>query len=114
MLRNHLKLSKTNALSKRALAQEYNVSEVAIRKVWDNQEAMLERFALLSEEAKERTFRAFVGQFTELEDMLYIWINSMRRAKLLVPPSLAIAKVKNIASSLSIPEYCIQLINLEP
>jgi hypothetical protein len=28
----------------------------------------------------------------------------MRRAKLLVPPSLAIAKAKNIASSLSIPE----------
>jgi hypothetical protein len=69
MLQNHLKLSKTNAPSKKALAQEYNVSEGAIRKVWDNQEAMLERFALLSEEAKERTFRASVGQFTELEDM---------------------------------------------
>jgi hypothetical protein len=64
---------------------------------------MLERFALLSEEAKERTFRAFVGQFTELENMLYIWIDSMRRAKLLVPSSLAIAKAKNIASNLSIP-----------
>jgi hypothetical protein len=34
--------------------------------------------------------------------MLYIWINNMRRAKLPVPPSLAIAKAKNIASSLSI------------
>jgi hypothetical protein len=56
MLRNHLELSKMNALSKRALAQEYSVSEGAIRKVWDNREAMLERFALLSEEAKERTF----------------------------------------------------------
>jgi hypothetical protein len=37
--------------------------------------------------------------------MLYIWIDSMRRAKLLVPPSLAIAKAKNIASSLSISEF---------
>jgi hypothetical protein len=55
---------------------------------------------LLSEEAKERTFRASIGRFTELEDMLYIWIDNMRRAKLPVPPSLAIAK----ASSLSIPE----------
>jgi hypothetical protein len=36
--------------------------------------------------------------------MLYIWIDSMRCAKLPVPPSLAIAKTKNIASSLSIPE----------
>jgi inactivated superfamily I helicase len=67
-----LKLSKTNALSKRALAREYNVSEGAIRKVWDNWEAILERSTLLPEEAKERTFRASVGRFTELEDMLYI------------------------------------------
>ncbi len=36
--------------------------------------------------------------------MLYIWIDSMRRANLLVPPSLAIAKAKSIASNLSIPE----------
>jgi hypothetical protein len=36
--------------------------------------------------------------------MLYIWIDSMRRANLPVPPSLAIAKAKSIASSLSIPE----------
>jgi hypothetical protein len=78
------KLSKTNAPSKRALAQEYSVSEGAIRKVWDIREAILEWSALLYEEAKERTFRASVGQFTELEDMLYIWIDSMRRAKLLV------------------------------
>jgi hypothetical protein len=98
------KLSKTNAPSKRALAQEYNVSEGAIRKVWDIQEAILERSALLYEEVKERTFRAFVGQFTKLKDMLYIWIDSMRRAKLPVPSSLAIAKAKNIASSLSILE----------
>ncbi len=75
-----------NAPSKRALARECNVSEGAIRKVWDNQEAILERSALLSEEAKERTFRAFVGRFTELE-VFYIWIDSMRRAKLPIPPS---------------------------
>jgi hypothetical protein len=84
--------------------QEYNVSEGAIQKVWDNREAILERSALLYEEAKERTFRAFVGRFTELEDMLYIWIDSMCRAKLPVPSSLAIAKAKSIASSLSILE----------
>jgi hypothetical protein len=58
----------------------------------------------LSEEVKERTFRASVGRFTKLEDMLYIWIDSMRRAKLPIPSSLAIAKTKSIASSLSILE----------
>jgi hypothetical protein len=99
-----LKLSKTNLLSKRALARKYNVSEGTIRKVWDTWEAILERSALLSEEAKERTFWASVGWFNELEDMLYIWIDSMHRAKLPVWPSFAIAKAKNIASSLSILE----------
>jgi hypothetical protein len=70
--------------------------------VWDNRKAILERYTLLFEKAKERTFRAFVGQFTELEDMLYIWIDNMRCAKLLVPPSFGITKVKSIASSLFI------------
>jgi hypothetical protein len=66
------KLSKTNAPNKKALAREYSVSEGAIRKLWDNQEVILEQSALLSEEAKERTFRASIGRFTELEDMFYI------------------------------------------
>ncbi len=97
-----LKLNKTNVLSIKTLAREYNVSEGAIWKVWDNRKAILERYTLLFEKAKERTFRAFVGQFTELEDMLYIWIDNMRCAKLLVPPSFGITKVKSIASSLFI------------
>jgi hypothetical protein len=92
------KLSKTNLLSIRALAREYSVSEGAIRKVWDNHEAILERSALMFEEAKERTFQVFVGRFIELEEMLYIWIDNMRCAKLLVLPSLAIAKAKSSAS----------------
>jgi hypothetical protein len=99
-----VKLSKTDALSKRAIAREYNVSEGAIRKVWDKQEQILEQSALMSDEAKEKTFRSSLGRFIELEDMLYIWIDSMRRANLPVPPSLAIVKTKSITSSLSIPE----------
>jgi len=58
----------------------------------------------MSDEVKEKTFRSSIGRFTQLEDMLYIWIDNMRRANLLVPPSLAIAKAKNIALSLSISE----------
>jgi hypothetical protein len=72
--------------------------------VWDKREQILEQFALMSDEAKEKTFRSFVGRFTELEDMLYIWIDSMCRANLPVPPSLAIAKAKSIALSLLILE----------
>jgi hypothetical protein len=98
------KLSRTSAPSKRSLAREYGVSEGAVRKVWENREAILHRSALLTEEKKETTFRSSVGRFTELEDMLYVWIDSMRRASLPVPPSLVIAKAKIIASNLSIPE----------
>jgi hypothetical protein len=59
----------------------------------------------MSDEAKEKTFRSSIGHFTELEDMLYMWIDSMRRANLRhLSPSLAITKAKSIASSLSIPE----------
>jgi hypothetical protein len=36
--------------------------------------------------------------------MLYIWIDNMRRARLLVPPSLTITKAKSIASTLSISD----------
>jgi hypothetical protein len=66
------KLSKMNAASKRAIVCEYDVSEGAIRKVWDKREQILEQSALMSDEAKEKTFRSFVGRFIELEDMLYI------------------------------------------
>jgi hypothetical protein len=66
------KPSKTDAASKRAIAREYDVSEGAIRKVWDKQEQILEQSALMSDEAKEKTFRSSVGRFIELEDMLYI------------------------------------------
>jgi len=75
------KLSKTNAPSKRAIAREYDVSEGAIRKVWDKQEQILERSALMSDEAKEKTFRSSIGHFTELEDMLYIWCRNPNLAK---------------------------------
>jgi hypothetical protein len=58
----------------------------------------------MSNEVKEKTFRSFVGRFTELEDMLYIWVIIMRRANLLVSPSLAIATTRSIALNLSILE----------
>jgi hypothetical protein len=98
------KLSKTNPPSKRALAREYDVSEGVIQKVWEKRDSILERSTLLSEEAKQKTFRASIGRFTELEDMLYIWIDSMCHARLPVSPSLAIAKAKNIAFTLSISD----------
>ncbi|CAM6062574.1 unnamed protein product [Sphagnum tenellum] len=73
-------LSKTDAPSKKAIAREYDVNEGAIKKVWDKREQFLERYALMSNEAKEETFQSSIGHFTKLEDMLYIWIDNMRCA----------------------------------
>ena len=58
----------------------------------------------MSEKGKRKTFRASIGRFSELEDILYVWIDGMRNAKLPVPPSLIIVRAKRIARQLSIPE----------
>ena len=86
------KLNQLNPPSKRSIARQYGVSEATIRKVWSKREDIRKRSALMSEEAKKKTFRASVGRFTEVKDKLYLWIDSMRRANLPVPPSLAILK----------------------
>ena len=80
------------------------MSETVTRKVWPNRDDIRKCSALTSEEAKKKKFRAYVGRFTELEDKLYLWIDSMRRASLPVPPTLAILKAKKIAEQLSIPQ----------
>ena len=98
------KLSMPSAPSKRNIAREYDVSEGAIRKIMKNQEVIRKRSALMSEETRAKKFRASVGRFSEIEDKLFLWIDSMRRANLPVPPSLVIAKAKRIAQELSISE----------
>jgi len=45
-----------DAASKRAIACEYDVSEGAIRKVWDKRDQILEQSALMFDETKEKTF----------------------------------------------------------
>ena len=86
--------NQPNPPSKRSIARQYSMSEAAIRKVWSKREDIRKRSALMSEEAKKKTFRAPVGSFTEVEDKLYLWIDSMRRVNLPVPPFLAILKTK--------------------
>ena len=70
------------------------MSEATIRKVWSKRGDIRKRSALMSEEAKNKTFRASVGRFNEVEDKLYLRIDIMRRVNLPVPPSLAILKAK--------------------
>ena len=96
------KLSKLSTPSKRAIAREYGVSASSIQNIWVNREKIVERSALMTDQHKKQTFHASVGKYKELEDMLYVWIDSMQCANLPVPPSLAIAKARGIASKLDI------------
>ena len=98
------KLSVPCAPSKRSLAREHGISEGAIRKIMKNQEGIQKRSALMSEEGKRKTLRTSIGRFSELEDILCVWIDSMQCAKIPVPPPLVIVKAKRIAQQLSIPE----------
>ena len=59
------KLNQPNPPSKRTITRQYGVSEATIRKVWLKREDIRKRSALMSEEAKKKTFRASVGRFTE-------------------------------------------------
>ncbi|CAK8687225.1 unnamed protein product [Clavelina lepadiformis] len=56
------------------------------------------------EETKTKQFQASVGRFSELEDMLYVWIDSMHCTSLPVQPSLLVLKAKQIAEQLLISE----------
>ena len=96
------KLNQPNPPSKRSIARQCGVSEATIKKVWSKREGIRKRSALISEETKKKTFRASVSRFTEVEDKLYLWIDSMRRANLPVLPSLAILKARKIAEELLI------------
>ena len=58
----------------------------------------------MSEEARCNSYRTSIGRFSQLEDMLYAWIDRMRRASLPVPPSLAITKAKKIVEQLGLSE----------
>ena len=64
------KLNQPNPPSKQSITQQYGVSEATIRKVWSKREDIRKLSALMSDEAKKKTFKASVGRFTEVEDKL--------------------------------------------
>ena len=60
------KLNQPNPASKRSITRQYRVSEATIRKIWLKREDIRKRSALMSEEAKKKTFGASGGRFTEV------------------------------------------------
>jgi Tc5 transposase DNA-binding domain len=59
----------------------------------------------MSDASEETSFWSTVGQFQPIEDALYEWLDSMRRAKLTVPPSRTIAKARVIADSIGFNDF---------
>ena len=98
------KLQKHNPPSKRAVAHEYNVSEGAIRKLWSQKESILKCMEHIPESTRISTFCLTQARFPELEDQIFLWIDSMRRLKLELPPTIVMAKAAEIARSLNIEE----------
>ena len=94
------KLSKPNPPPKQSMAHEYDVPEKAIRKTWDNQLKIEQQCSLMSEVTRSTMYQASARRFTEVEDILYRWIDSMRHAYLCVSPSLVISKAKKNAEGL--------------
>jgi len=75
------------------------MSQAATGKVWAKREVIRKRSAQMSEGTKNKKVSAPVA---ELEDSLYLCIDNMRKANLLVPPSFPILKAKQFAEQLSI------------
>ena len=96
------KLQKPNPPSKRAIARAYCVSESAIRKLWGHKDSIFKCTQLVPESTRVSTFRVSQACFPELEDRLFLWVDTMRHLKLELPPTLVMAKAVEIARSLNI------------
>ena len=98
------KLSKPNHPFKCSLAHKYHVSEGAVRKVWAKIDEIEQHSLMMTAETRVYTFCQPKGHFLEIEDQLFTWIDTMRWMGITVVPSLAIAKAKQIAATLTISE----------
>jgi hypothetical protein len=98
------KLQKPNPPSKRAIACAYCVSESAIRKLWGHKDSIFKHTELVPESTRISTFHVSQACFPELEDQLFLWVDTMRHLKLELPPTLVMAKAVEIARSLNIDE----------
>ena len=90
------KLSKPNSPPKQLLAHEYDVSEKTICKTWDNWLKIEQQCLLMSEVSRSTMYQASDGRFTDVEDILYSWIDSTRRANLCISPSFMISEAKKL------------------
>ena len=98
------KLQKPNPPSKWAIACEYCVSNSAITKLWGQKNSTFKYTELVPESTRISTLHLSRAYFPELEDQLFLWVDSMKHLKLELPPTLVMTKVVEITRSLNIKE----------
>ena len=98
-------LERKNPPSKRYLGRSFNVSEGAIRKIWQNRDEIKRRSADMSEQRKSKKLRFSSAKYPELESQLYDWISVIRKANLPISPSIIIARANEIANNLSLEDF---------
>jgi hypothetical protein len=99
------KHQKVDAPSKRSIIREYNVSEGSIRTIWNERDCIQQRSAFMSDTTRKASFRSKVGRFQPIEHALYEWLDSVRRSKVTIPPSLTIAKAREIAELMGSDDF---------
>jgi hypothetical protein len=68
-------LRKPKPPHKQSCAHEYNVVEKPVMRIWDNRAEIEKCSFLITVGKRARAFCASVGNFSEVEDILYTWID---------------------------------------
>mmetsp|Transcript_40504 Transcript_40504/g.95132 ORF Transcript_40504/g.95132 Transcript_40504/m.95132 type:complete len:253 (-) Transcript_40504:62-820(-) len=101
-------LEKSKPPSKRKIARKYGVGESAIRRLWNNREVVKARSKDMNEDTKISMLRSSTPKHPHLEDILYEWIENMRKVQITLPPKVVMSKAQRIAMDLNIPpeQFC--------
>ena len=76
----------------------------AITKLWGQKDSTFKCTELVPESTRISTLHVSQGCFPELEDQLFLWVDTMKHLKLELPQTLVMTKVVEITRSLNIKE----------
>lgn len=86
--------------SMRSIARMYGVNDKTIRNVLAASQEIKSRAVNMEISVREKTFRIGKPQHPDLEEKLYEFIEGCRRLSIELPPSMVIAKAKQLAEAL--------------
>ena len=86
--------------SMRSIARMYGVNDKTIRNVLAASQEIKSRAVNMEISIREKTFRIGKPQHPDLEEKLYEFIEGCRRLSIELPPSMVIAKAKQLAEAL--------------